>query len=80
MMTGNLINPFYTWVILTRGLRDRLVKELGDERPFSPYAGEMVGELAGLITRCEHLGTSLERLRERDPKAYDAFVRALETS
>lgn len=79
-MTGTLVNPFGVWAELAGGLRDRLVAELGDERPFNPYAGELVGELAAIITRCEHLGISLQRSQEREPKTYDAFLRALEKS
>jgi hypothetical protein len=74
------VNPFSTWAELVRGLRDRLVSELGDERPFSPYAGEILGGLAELSTRCEHFGTALQRLQGNDPKTFDAFVRALEKS
>jgi hypothetical protein len=73
-------NPFAVWAELACGLRDRLVSELGDERPFRPYAGELVGELAAIITRCQHLGVALQHLFEHDPKAYDAFLRALERS
>lgn len=77
---GTFANPFRVWAELAGDLRDRLVAELGDERPFSPYAGELVGELAAIVTRCEHLGVSLQRANDRDPKTYDAFLRALEKS
>jgi hypothetical protein len=73
-------NPFAVWAELACGLRDRLVSELGDERPFRPYAGELVGELAAIITRCEHLSISVQRLRDHDPKTLEALVRALERS
>lgn len=79
MMSG-IANPFRTWAELARGLRDRFVGELGDKRPFSPYAGEVVGMLAANITHLEHLSVSLGRLQEKDAEAYDAFLRALEKS
>jgi hypothetical protein len=75
-----LANPFHVWAELTRGLRDRFVAELGNERPFSPYTAEVLGSLAAMITRCEHMGTLLGRLHENEPKDFDAFVRALEKS
>jgi hypothetical protein len=80
MDMSTLANPFKVWAELARGLRDRFVAELGDERPFSPYTGEVLGELAAMITRCEHMGVSLQHLHEYDAEAFDAFVRALETS
>jgi hypothetical protein len=36
--------------------------------------------LAAMITRCQHLRTSLERLQEQDHTAFEAFLRALEKS
>ena len=74
------VNAFGVWAELARGLRDRLVSELGDERPYGPYAGDIVGELAALVTRFEHLGLSLRQSAQREPKTYDAFLRALEGS
>jgi hypothetical protein len=79
MSIGDFANPFCTWAELVRGLRDRFVAELGDQA-VTAYSGEVLGELAGLITRCEHIGVRLERLNQNDPKAFDAFVRALEKS
>jgi hypothetical protein len=78
-MTARYANPFHTWAELTRGLRDRLVAELRGQ-DMSPYAGELLGSLAALVTHCEHLGESLERLEGRDPQVYAAFLRALEKS
>ena len=78
MDTTEVMNPFRVWSELARGLLDRFVAELGNER--SPYTGEMLGQLAGIITHSQHLGASLERLRQHDPKAYEAFLRALEGS
>jgi hypothetical protein len=79
MNIGDFANPFHTWAELTTGLRDRFVAELGDQA-ITPYSGEVLGELAAMITRCEHMGIKLERLNQSDPKAFDAFVRALERS
>jgi hypothetical protein len=80
MDIGKLMNPFATWVDLARGLRDRFVIELGEERPFSPYRDDVLDELAEMITHCESLGVSLQRLHQHDPEVFDAFVRALEMS
>ena len=77
---STLANPFNTWSVLARGLADRFAAEVGEERPFPPYTGEILGELAGLATRCKHLGLRLQQLAEHEPKSYDAFLRALEKS
>lgn len=69
-------NPFRVWAELTRGLRDRFMKELGPE-VLEPHAGEMMGSLAALVTRCEHMSEALDRLERRSPAAYEAFLRAL---
>ena len=79
-MTGTLINPFRTWAELVRGLKDRFVAGLGQERPVSPHAGEVLGQLAALATRCDHMGAMLQRLQDGDPEAFDAFVEALRNS
>ena len=60
--------------------RDFIVGSVGNERPFSPYTGEVLGSLAALITRVETIGSLLERLHKNEPKDWDAFVRALEKS
>jgi len=73
-----LANPFHVWGALARGLRDRYVAHLVGEHPASAYAAEVAGKLAALITHCEHLGISLERLGRHDREAYCAFLRALE--
>jgi hypothetical protein len=78
MDMNTLANPFKVWAELARDLRDRFVAELG-EPPYSPYAREVLGELAAMITCCENLGVMLQRLDECDQEAFDAFVRALET-
>lgn len=78
-MDATLANPFRIWTELARGLKDRFVKELG-EQPRSAYSGEVLGMMAALVTHCQHLGSSLQRLSESDPEAYDAFLRALEKS
>jgi hypothetical protein len=78
MDTTTLVNPFRVWAELTGGLRDRFVTELG-ESP-SPHASEILGKLAALVTRCEHLGVSLQNLQERDPEGFDAFMRAQESA
>jgi hypothetical protein len=69
-------NPFYDWANLVKILRERYVKELGEERPLTPYAGEILGGLAEMITRCQRLGRSLEHLSESDKKSFDAFMLA----
>ena len=79
-MTDTVINPFRVWAELVRGLRDRFVAGLGQERPVSAHAGEVLGQLAGLATRCDHMGATLQRLQDGDPEAFDAFVEALRTS
>ncbi|HEY1897019.1 MAG TPA: hypothetical protein VGG62_12130 [Terracidiphilus sp.] len=80
MGSDTVTNPFHVWADLARGLRDRFVSELGEERPFAPQVSEIVGILAGTVTRLEHLGNALDRLSERDNEAYEAFARALEKS
>jgi hypothetical protein len=70
-------NPFRTWAGLARELTTRFVAELGDVRPLSPYAGDLLGQLAGLATRCEHLASALERTGESDQPTFEAFQRAL---
>jgi hypothetical protein len=77
---STLANPFHVWAHLARGLRDRFVAELDEGKPRSAYAGEVVGMLAGMVTRCEHMGLSLRRLQQNDPEAFAAFLRALEKS
>lgn len=78
------INPFNVWADLVRGLSDRLTAQMDAdgllvEAP-SVYAVEVANDLRGLIKQCEKIGVSLQRLRQQDPKAFDAFVRAMETS
>jgi hypothetical protein len=77
---STLSNPFHVWGHLARGLRDRFVAELDQNKPRTPYAAEVVGMLAGMITRCEHMGISLRRFQQNDPEAFAAFLRALEKS
>jgi hypothetical protein len=79
-MMGTVVNPFRTWAELVRGLRDRFVAGLGEERPVSAHAGEVLGQLAALATRCDHMGATLQRLQDGDPAAFDAFVEALRNS
>ena len=74
------MNPFQTWADLTSGLKDRLIQELGQNILSDPYAGELVGSLAGLITHVRHIGTLIERLRRNHSAVYDALNRALERS
>jgi hypothetical protein len=78
MDIGKLANPFHTWAELARGLRCRFLAEVGDDP--SPHATQVLAELAEMITRCECLGISLEHMHRHDPKAFDAFLRALEGS
>jgi hypothetical protein len=75
---GKLANPFHVWAELARGLRQRFLAEVGDEP--SPHAAEVLTEMSEIVRRCQCLGISLEHLHRHDPKAYDAFLRALETS
>ena len=75
-----MTNPFQIWAGLGRGLRDNFVAELGEQKPFSAYTGEILGMLAEMTTRCDHLGMALQRLQEHDAAAFDAFLRALERS
>ena len=81
-MTPEYVNPlFTTWAELTRALRDRFLNELrldGGRTVTSPYTGEVMGNLAALITQCEHLDDALARLARNEPKAYKAFLQALE--
>lgn len=79
MTSGELMNPFRVWAELGKGLRDRFVAEMG-QADVTPYAGEVLGMIAALVTRCEHLGTALQRMHDHDAEAYDAFLRALEGS
>lgn len=78
MDMSTLSNPFRVWAELARGLRDRFVAELGEQPPTS--SAEVVDDLAFVIAHCEHLGSALRRLQEKDGKAFDAFIRALEGS
>ena len=75
--TGELVNPFPGLAELVRNLRDRFVAELGTDRPLSAHSGEVLGAMAALATRCDHLGSSLSRLRDNDPDSYTHFLRAL---
>jgi hypothetical protein len=79
MDMGTMANPFKTWAVLVEGLRDRFVANLGKE-PISPYAGELLGQMAAIATRCDHLSVCLQRLQDGDRKAFDAFLQALEGS
>jgi hypothetical protein len=74
------LNPFAAWGESVRGLRDRFTTELGEERPFSPYRDDVLDGMAEMTALCKSLGVSLQRLQQHDAKAFDAFVRALETS
>jgi hypothetical protein len=76
MDMSTLSNPFAVWAELARGLRDRFVAELGEERPTS--SEEVVDDLAFVIAHCEHLTSSLRRLQEKDGDAFEAFMRAFE--
>jgi len=77
---STLANPFLMWAELARGLRDRFLEELGDPRPVSATTDDVLNELAVIIARCDHLGTSLHRLQQTNGPAWDAFLRALEKS
>jgi hypothetical protein len=79
MDMGTISNPFKTWAQLVTDLRDRFVANLGSEPP-SPHAGELLGQLAAIATRCDHLSATLSRLQGNDPRAFDAFLAALEQS
>jgi hypothetical protein len=73
-------NPFLSWGELARGLRDRFVAELDLKGPaeMTPHCAEFVGTLAGLITTIDHLGKRLEGMARNEPRAYEAFVCAME--
>lgn len=79
MDMGTMANPFKTWAQLVEGLRDRFIANLGEEQQ-SPYTGELLGQMAAIATRCDHLSTTLSRLQVNDQKAFDAFLAALEQS
>jgi phosphoserine phosphatase len=80
MNTGKLTNPFQCWAELVRGLRQRFVAELGEQRPFSPYRDQVLDELSEMTTLCVSLSATLQHLHQHDEKAFDAFLKALETS
>jgi hypothetical protein len=78
---STLANPFRTWAELARGLHNRVMKEMGEgPQMASPDMAEFLGSLAGLATDCDRIGQYLRRVQERDPDAFNAFLRALETS
>jgi hypothetical protein len=74
-----LANPFRIWAELARGLRERFAEELG-EPPYAQVPSEILTAIGSIAMRCDTLSASLKRLNGSDPKAYDAFVRALEKS
>jgi hypothetical protein len=82
---ATLVNPFRTWAELTRGLHDRFLAELkisaNPERlDMTPHCGDFVGSLAALITQFDHLDIRLHGMVRHDPRAFEAFARALEKS
>lgn len=79
MDIGAIANPFRTWAPLARGLRDRFAVELG-QPPYSSYTGDVLGRLTNMIGHCEQMGMALDRLAEKDPQAFEAFLRSLEKS
>jgi hypothetical protein len=69
-------DPFDTLADLTREFREVFLQEV--PRPLSPYAAEILGSIAALVTHCEHLGQMVERLSRNDPGAFQAFQRAMD--
>jgi hypothetical protein len=79
MMSTNAA-PFLPIADAIRDLRDRFVRELGNEAPQAPnpWCLEFMGKLASLITNLEHLDARLQSLERHDNAAYEAFLRAME--
>jgi hypothetical protein len=75
-----LANPFRVWGEMARSLRDRFVRELEDRQSVSPHRDEVLTEMATIIASCQCLGYSLQRMQQADPKAFAAFLRAMEGS
>lgn len=69
------MNPFLTWLDLATRLRNFSVEELGEHK--SPYSGELVGALAGLMRNVARMAQMVERLEQADPETAAAFRRAV---
>jgi len=74
-------NPFSVLAELLRGLRLRFIAAgdyMADKNRLTPHTAEVLGGIAGLITHCEHVRQSIDRLESADPHGYEAFWRAVE--
>jgi hypothetical protein len=70
------VNPFTAWVQIARDFQDAILNQLAGTT-LTPRMGEIMGRIAAVITRLEHLAWSFNQLAEHEPENWEAIQRAM---